>query len=73
MLPSPRTEWASVEQTTWTPASMASRDVVARQIEAVGQAVDLERDARLERDLDRALEIERVLRPVSDQAARSDG
>src|SRR5207237_1054900 len=45
-------------------------DVLAAEIEAVREAVDLERHARLERDLDRALEVERVLGPVPDQAPR---
>ena len=45
-------------------------DVLAAQVEPVGQAVDLERDALLERDLEHALEVERVLRPAVDEPAR---
>ena len=44
--------------------------VLAGEVEPVRQAVHLERDAGLERDLDRPLEIEGVLRPVADQAAQ---
>ena len=43
--------------------------MLAREVEPVGEAVDLERDAGLERDLDRPLEVERVLGPVPDQPA----
>ena len=55
------------------PAATASAHVLAGEVEPVREAVDLERHARLERDLDRALEVERVLGPVADQAARSGG
>ena len=52
--------------------------VLAAQIQPAGQAIDLERDARLERHLDRPLEIEVVRRAVPDQppgrvAQASDG
>ena len=36
------------------------------QVEPVGEPVHLERDAGLERDLDRPLEVERVRRPVAE-------
>ena len=61
MLPSPRTEWASVETTIRTPASTASRASSPREVEPVGEPVDLERDTVLERDLEHCLEVERVL------------
>ena len=48
-------------------------DVLAAQVEPVRQAVDLERDALLERDLERALEVERVLGPAADVAGPSGG
>ena len=70
MLPRPRTEWASVEQTIGTPASTRSPHVLAEQVEPVGQAVHLERDARLERDLEDRVEVERVRRPVVEEPAR---
>src|SRR4051794_36234575 len=38
-------------------------DVLAAKVEPVGEAVDLERDPFLERDLKDALEVESVLRP----------
>ena len=43
--------------------------MLVAQVEPVGQAVHLERDAGLERDLDHALQVERVRRPVPDQPA----
>ena len=70
MLPSPRTECASVEQTIGTPAAQRVADVLAAEVEPGGEAVDLERDAVLERDLEHALEVERVLRPAVDEPAR---
>ena len=70
MLSSPRTECASVEQTISTPASQRLADVLAAQVEAVGQAVDLDCDALLERDLEHAVEVQRVLGPAVDVAAR---
>ena len=63
MFPSPRTEWAWSRQTIFTPAAIA-RARVRRQVEAVGQAVHLQRDAGLERDLEDLVEVERVLGPV---------
>jgi len=44
-------------------------DVLAAQVESIGQAVDLERDPFLERDVENALEVERVLRPAVDEPA----
>src|SRR5581483_12051014 len=44
-------------------------DVLAAQVEAVRQPVDLERDACRERELEDAVEVERVLRPAADVAA----
>ena len=64
MFPSPRTECASVEQTIFTPAASASRTWPADEVEPVRQAVHLQRDARLERDLEDPLQVERVLGPV---------
>ena len=69
MFASPRTECASVEQTIRTPAAQRVADVLAAQVEAVGQPVDLDRDALLERDLEHALEVEGVLRPAADEPA----
>ena len=69
MFPSPRTEWASVEQTICTPAASASRTCRAAEVEPVGQAVHLQRDAGLERDLEDPLQVERVLRPVVEDPA----
>ena len=64
----PRTECASVEQTIFErPRRCAVRTWPVAQVEPVGQAVHLERDAFLERDLEAALEVERVLRAVVDQ------
>ena len=48
-------------------------DVLAAEVEAVGEAVDLERDPFLERDLEHALEVEGVLRPPVDVAGPSGG
>jgi hypothetical protein len=45
----------------------AQPDVLALEVEAVGEPVDLERRSRLERDLDDALEVDRVRRPPSDE------
>ena len=45
-------------------------DVLAAEVEAGGEAVDLERDAVLERDLEDALEVEGVLRAAADEPAR---
>ena len=69
MFSRPRIEWASVEQTIGTPAADRLPHVVAAQVEARGQAVDLDRDPLLERDLEHALEVERVLRPAVDDPA----
>ena len=44
--------------------------MLAAQVEPGGQAVDLERDPVLERDLVHPLEVERVLRPAADEPAR---
>ena len=54
MFPTPRVEWASVEQT----------HVRSGEDEPVREAVHLDRHAGLERDLEDAVEVERVLRPV---------
>ena len=43
--------------------------VLVAEVQPVRQPVHLERDACLERDLEGALEVERVRRPVADQAA----
>ena len=48
-------------------------DVLAAQIEPEREAVDLERDPLLERDLEDPVEVERVLGPAVDVAARSGG
>ena len=50
-----------------TPAAQRVADVLAAQVEPVGQPVDLERDALLERDLVDALEVDRVLGAAVDQ------
>src|SRR5207247_6497934 len=44
-------------------------DLRAREIQSVRQPVRLECDARFERDLERALEVESVRRPVVDDPA----
>src|SRR4051794_32421220 len=45
--------------------------MLAAKIQTVGQAVDLERDALLQRDLKYPLQVERILRtPVDDPALR---
>ena len=62
MLASPRTECASVEQTIRDAGAQRVADVLAAKIESGGQAVDLQRDPFLERDLEHALEVDRVLR-----------
>ena len=56
-----------------TPAASASRTCSPLQVEPVRQAVDLERDAVLERDLEDALEVERVLGAAADVAGPSGG
>ena len=61
MLPSPRVECASVEHTICTAGSQRVAHVVAAEVEAVGETVDLEGDAFLERDLEHPLQVERVL------------
>ena len=45
-------------------------DVLTAKIEAGGKAVDLERHAGLQRDLEHALEVEGVLRAAGDEPAR---
>ena len=69
MLSSPAMECASVETTSGTPASTARRACSPGEIEPVGEAVDLERHAGFERDLDHPLEVERVRRPEVDDPA----
>ena len=73
MLPRPSVECASVEQTIRTPARERLADVLAAEVEPGGEAVDLERDAVLERDLEDALEVERVLRAGGRSAGPSGG
>ena len=73
MFPSPRIEWASVEQTISQAGAQRLADVRPAEVEARGQAVDLDRDALLERDLEHALEVERVLRAPADVCGRSGG
>ena len=48
-------------------------DVLVAEVEPVREAVDLERDAGLERDLDHPLDVERVRRAGGGSAGRSDG
>ena len=71
MLPSPRTEWASVEtaQQDRDAGLDGEANVGAGEVEPVGQPVHLERDAVAERHLDHPLEIECVRRPVVEDAA----
>ena len=45
-------------------------DVLAAEVEPVGQAVDLEGDAQLEREAEQALQVDGVLRPAVDDPAR---
>ncbi len=65
-----RTECASVEQAIADAGGERLADMDAAQVEAVGQPVHLERDTGRERRLERALEVERVLGAMPDQAPR---
>ena len=69
----PRTEWASVETTMRTPASTASRTSSPRRSSRSGSPLTSSATPGLERDLDHTLEVESVLGPVADDAARSGG
>ena len=69
MFPSPRVECASVEQTIFTPGRERVAHVAGGEIEPVREPVHLDRHARLQRDLEDLLEIERVLRPVVEDPA----
>src|SRR3954453_14473411 len=51
------------------PGGKPLADVVGRQVEPAREPVHLARDAGLEGHLERALEVEGVLRPVADDAA----
>ena len=53
MFPSPRVECASVEHVIRDAGRDRVADVLVAQVEPVGEAVRLQRDARLERDLER--------------------
>ena len=54
MFPSPRTEWASVEQTIGHAGRDREPHVLARRSSRSGSPFDLDRDAGLERDLEDA-------------------
>ena len=71
MLASPRIECASVEQTSLTPGLDRLPHVDVAQVEPVGQAVHLERDVLLERDLDQPVDVELVLGAAVDVAGPS--
>ena len=51
------------------PGGQGATDVRAGEVEPVGQAVHLQRDAGLERNLEDVVEIERVLRAVVEDPA----
>ena len=62
----PATEWASVAYDR-DAGGEGCGDVAAAQVEPGGEPVDLERDAGFAGGLERALEVEGVLGPVTDQ------
>jgi hypothetical protein len=69
MLRSPCTEMGIRRHHDRSPGLDRQADVFVSEVETIGEAVDLERCSGLDRDLDRALEVERIFRAVADQAA----